>query len=323
MQKFSNYFLAGYEKYDYLTNARAKLLLFFLSIFILFSFMLQFSMLFAGWYDFIVTLPVSSFLLIGLVIGLVLLRKGRYLLSANIFITFAATAVIAGLIRQPFQEINLSYTSYIYFIFPVVAMCAIFSNVRFLTFICGLLIVADIALFVIMRQMSQSRDQKMIVIAFNNTIFLHIAFVYIISLLIMKIFQKSVDIANMESQKNLDANTFIKKILRESSGKVVAAMQEMSGQSDKFSRSANDQASSISDITGTIETISRGIDDVSNNAKEQNVNLNSLIAILDELSEHHQEPHRAGCGFLIRLTSETPQDVTESDSAGCVHMVIV
>jgi methyl-accepting chemotaxis protein len=283
MQKFSNYFLASYEKYDYLTNARAKLLLFFLSIFIFFSFMLQFSMLFAGWYDFIVTLPVTGFLLIGLITGIVLLRKGRYLLSANIFITFAATAVIAGLIRQPFQEINLSYTSYIYFIFPVVGMCAIFSNIRFLTFICALLIVADIALFIIMREMSPPRDQKMIIIAFNNTVFC-IVFVYIISLLIMKVFQKGVDLANMEAQKNMDANTFIKKVLQESSSKVVAAMQEMSGQSDKFSRSAHDQASSINDITRTIETISRGIDDVSNNAKEQNVNLNSLIAILDELS---------------------------------------
>jgi methyl-accepting chemotaxis protein len=88
----------------------------------------------------------------------------------------------------------------------------------------------------------------------------------------------------MESRKNQDANTFIKKVLQESSNKVVSAMQEMSGEHDKFSRSAHDQALSIGNITATIETISRGIDDVSNNAKEQNVNLNSLIAILDELS---------------------------------------
>jgi methyl-accepting chemotaxis protein len=283
IQKFSNYFLAGYEQFDYLTKARAKLLLFFLCLFIFFSFMLQFSMLFAGWYDFIVTLPVVCFLLVGLITALVLLRKGRYMHSANIFIGFAATAVIAGLIRQPFQEINLSYTSYIYFIFPVVAMCAIFSNIRFLTFICALLGVADIALFIIMRAMSPARDQKMIIIAFNNTMFC-ILFVYIISMLIMKIFQKSVDLANMESRKNQDANTFIKKVLQESSNKVVSAMQEMSGEHDKFSRSAHDQALSIGNITATIETISRGIDDVSNNAKEQNVNLNSLIAILDELS---------------------------------------
>jgi methyl-accepting chemotaxis protein len=282
-KKYSNYFLVKYEQSDYLTNARARLLMFFLSIFVIFAFLLQFSMLFAGWYDFMVTLPVTSFLLLGLITGLILLRKGRYLLAANIFIMFATAAVIAGLIRQPFQEINLSYTSYIYFVYPCVAMCAIFSNVRFLTVVCVLLVLADIALFLILKDMSPPKDQKMIVIAFNNTVF-SIVFVYLISFFIMRIFRKSVELANIESQKNQDANTFIKKVLRESSARVVDAMQKMSSQSDAFSETAHDQASSINRIFMTIDTISKGIDDVSNNAKEQNINLNSLISILDELS---------------------------------------
>jgi len=282
-KRFTDYFLVQYENSDYLTGARARLLLFFLSIFIFFTFLLQFSMLFAGWYDFMVTLPVTSFLLVGLGTGLVLLKKGRYLVAANVFIMFAVMAVIAGLIRQPFQEINLSYTSYIYFVYPCVAMCAIFSNIRFLTLVCVLLALADIALFVILKQLSPPQDQKMIVIAFNNTLF-SIVFVYIISFFIMRIFQRSVDLANEEWKKNQEANTFIKKVLRESSARVVAAMQEMSGRSDAFSESAHDQAESISRITNTVETISNGIDEVSNNAREQNGNLDSLIAILEELS---------------------------------------
>ncbi len=283
LKRYSNFFLIKYERADYLTSARARLLMYFLSLFVLFAFMLQFSMLFAGWYDFMVTLPVTSFLLVGLITSMVLLRKGRYLLAANIFITFATTAVIAGLIRQPFQEINLSLTSYIYFVYPCVAMCAIFSNARFLTFVCVLLVLADLALFLILREMSPPQEQKMIVIAFNNTVF-SIGFVYLISFFIMKIFKKSVELANLESQKNQDANTFIKKVLKESSERVVAAMQKMSNQSDAFSETAHDQASSINNIFMTIDTISKGIDDVSSHAKEQNLNLNSLISILDELS---------------------------------------
>ncbi|MBN2160315.1 MAG: hypothetical protein JW807_13045 [Spirochaetes bacterium] len=277
------YFLSKYEELDYLTSARARLLLFFLLLFIFFTFALQFSMLFAGWYDFMVTIPVTTFLLVGLIASLILLRRGKYLFSANMFIMFATIAVIAGLIRQPFQEINLSYTSYIYFIFPCISMCAIFSNQRFLTVVCALMIVADAVLFLILRNLSPPQDQKMIVIAFNNTFFC-IIFVYIISFLIMRVFQKSVDLANIESRKNQDANTFIKKILRDSSARVVAAMQEMSSRSDTFSESAHDQASSISMITATVETISKGIEEVLGNAEEQSVNLNSLIAILEELS---------------------------------------
>jgi methyl-accepting chemotaxis protein len=282
-KKYSNYFLVQYGQADYLTNARARLLMFFLSIFVFFAFLLQFSMLFAGWYDFVVTLPVTSFLLLGLLTGLVLLRKGRYLVAANIFIMFATMAVIAGLIRQPFQEINLSLTSYIYFVYPCIAMCAIFSNISFLTVVCALLILADTALFLILREMMPATDRKMILIAFNNTVF-SIVFVYIISFFIMKIFRHSVDLANIESRKNQEANIFIKKILRESSGRVVEAMQKMSIQSDAFSETAHDQASSINRIYTTIDTVSMGIDDVSNNAREQSSDLNALISILDELS---------------------------------------
>jgi methyl-accepting chemotaxis protein len=280
---YSDYFLARHDCSDYLTKARAKLLLVFLTLFLFFTLLLQFSMLFAGWYDFLVTIPITSLLLLGLVASLVMLRIGRYLLSANIFITFATIAVIAGLIRQPFQELNLSYTSYIFFIFPCVSLCAVFSDIRFLTVICAILSLADTALFIILRQLSPPSDSKMIIIAFNNTMF-SLAIVYIISFLIMRIFRKSVEVANDEARKSQDANTFIKKVLNESSARVVEAMQVMSDQSDAFSESAHDQASSINRINTTIGTISGGIDEVSGNAKEQNVNLNSLIAILDELS---------------------------------------
>jgi methyl-accepting chemotaxis protein len=283
MQRFTDYFLARYEGSGYLTRARARLLLYFLAIFIFFSFLLQFSMLFAGWYDFVVTLPVTSFLLLGFITSMVLLRKGKFNVSANLLIMTAVIAVITGLIRQPFQELNLSYTSYIYFVFPCVSMCAIFSNVRFLTVVCAILAVADTALFFILRGMSPAQDQKMIVIAFNNTLFC-IFFMYIISFFIMRIFRKNVDLANVELRKNQDANTFIKKVLSESSGRVVAAMKNMSSQSDAFSETAHNQASSINQISMTIETISKGIDEVSSNANEQNASLNSLIAILDELS---------------------------------------
>ncbi len=266
---YTDYFLAHYGGADYLTGARARLLLFFQTIFIFFTFMLQFSMLFAGWYDFLVTIPITSFLLIGFVSALVLLRKGRYLLSANIFIMAAVIAVVAGLLRQPFQEINLSLTSYIYFIFPCVVMCAIFSDIRFLSIVTGIMMLANVALFVVLKRLSPPADGKMIVIAFNNTLF-SLIFLFVISFFIMKIFQRSVELANIESKKNQDANTFIKNVLRESSARVVAAMQEMSGRSDAFSETAHDQADSIGRITKTVETISNGIDDVSKNANEQN-----------------------------------------------------
>lgn len=153
LARYRNYFLSSYENENYLQRTRARLLLYFLSTFVFLSFLLQFSMLFAGWKDFIVTIPMTVILLGGLSTGLVLLRKGRYMAAANVFIAFSAVAVVAGLIRQPYMEIELSLTSYIYFIFPCIVMCAVFSNVAFLSVISAVMALTNTALFMIMRSL--------------------------------------------------------------------------------------------------------------------------------------------------------------------------
>ena len=142
---FRNYFLSSYENENYLMRTRARLLLYFLAAFVFFAFLLQFSMLFAGWRDFVVTIPMTLILLGGLGAALVFLRKGRYMAAANIFIAFGTVAVVAGLIRQPYMEIELSLSSYIYFIFPCIAMCAIFSNTVFLTVISAVMAATNTA----------------------------------------------------------------------------------------------------------------------------------------------------------------------------------
>ncbi len=283
MERLRGYFLNNYESMHYLEKTRAKILFYFLIAFIFFTVLLQFSMLFAGWYDFIVTIPMTSIMFIGLSLSLMFLRKGRYMIAADMFIAFSALAVVGGLIRQPFQELNLSLTSYIYFIYPIIGLSAIFTNVRFLTIISAFFAVSDVALFIICRRLESAANQKMVVIAFNNSLFA-ILFLYLVAFLIMKVFERSVSLANSETEKNVKSNRFIKQVLMESSWHVVTAMNEMSEQSDRFSESAHDQAASIEEITATIEEVSSGIDNVSSNALGQSESLVSLVATLDELS---------------------------------------
>lgn len=283
LERYRKYFLSRYEKENYLQRTRARLLFYFLSASVFLAFMMQFSMLFAGWKDFIVTIPMTVILLGGLSTGLALLRKGRYMAAANTFIGFCTVAVVAGLIRQPFMEIELSLTSYIYFIFPCIVMCAVFSNIAFLSIISALIAVTDTALFIIMRAMPHQFSEKLVTISFTNTLFA-IGFVYLLSLLMLKVFERSVELANRESAKNAETNVFIRQVLMESSRKVVDAMEGMSRQSDEFSEGAHDQASSIARITGTAEEISGGIDRIAENARDQLAGLRGLLGALDELS---------------------------------------
>ncbi|MBN1531826.1 MAG: hypothetical protein JXA20_04125 [Spirochaetes bacterium] len=279
----TRFFMERYDESDYLQKARARILMYFELSFIFFTILLQCSMLLAGWYDFLVTIPMTSALMAGLCVALLFLRRGRYLLSANIFISFAVAVVAAGLIRQPFQEINLSYTSYIYFVFPCITMCAVFSNVRFLTVISVILALVDVALFLIMRSLATPDMTKMIVIAFNNSLF-SIGFLYLISFLILRVFRRSMSLTEEESRKNLRTNMFITKVLKESSDRVVAEMRRMSQQSDEFSENTHDQAASIEEIGATVEEISAGIDSVAMNAQEQSGSITELVTALDELS---------------------------------------
>ncbi|MGV7927482.1 MAG: methyl-accepting chemotaxis protein [Spirochaetota bacterium] len=283
LARYRNYFLSSYDSENYLLRTRARLLLYFLSAFVFLSFLLQFSMLFAGWKDFVVTIPMTALLLGGLSTALVFLRKGRYLAAANIFIAFSAVAVVAGLIRQPYMEIELSLTSYIYFIFPCIVMCAVFSDIFFLTVISAVMAATNTALFIIMRSLPHQFSDKLVTIAFTNTLFA-IGFLYLMSYLLLKVFERSVELANDESRKNAETNVFIRHVLVESSLKVVEAMESMSRQSDEFSEGAHDQASSIARITGTAGEISGGIDRIAENAKDQLESLRGLIGALDELS---------------------------------------
>ncbi len=281
---FRNYFLSSYENENYLMRTRARLLLYFLAAFVFFAFLLQFSMLFAGWRDFVVTIPMTLILLSGLGAALVFLRKGRYMAAANIFIAFGTVAVVAGLIRQPYMEIELSLSSYIYFIFPCIAMCAIFSNTVFLTVISAVMAATNTALFVIMRSLPHQFSEKFVTIAFTNTLFA-IGFLYLISLLMLRVFERSVELANEESRKNAEANVFIRQVLMESSRKVVEAMESMSHRSDEFSEGVHQQAAVIARINGTAGEISGGIDRIADNAQGQDEGLRLLMGTLDELSD--------------------------------------
>ena len=80
--KLIEYFLCSYDKEDYLLFARAKLLLIFQLVLFFGVFLLQFSMLFAGWEDFIKTIFII-FLLFG-IIYISLLIKEENLLSKEI-----------------------------------------------------------------------------------------------------------------------------------------------------------------------------------------------------------------------------------------------
>ena len=276
-------FLVRYSEDDYLTYARVKLLFIFQTVFICAAVLLQFSMLFAGWEDFIKTLYITPPLFCGIFISMLQLKKGHYLRAANILISFGTLAVVAGLIREPFMNPEFALTSYIYFVYPCMALCTIFSTPRFLALVTVIFTVTIIAVFLIMKSIVPEPNMKQLTIFLNNTIFSFIFF-YIISFLITRIFNRNMIIVKAEAEKNQRHNDFIKKVLGEGSMEIRESMTKMSSKSDFFSQNTQMQAASIEEITATIEEISAGIDNISSIADLQSRDIAGMTDVQQELS---------------------------------------
>lgn len=277
-------FLKEYNKDDYLLYTRASLLLKFSLILLVLVFVIQFSMLLSSWHDFLKTIAVTPLIFFGMLATILTIKKGRYDAASKIVISVCSLAIIGGLIREPFMNPEYALSSYIFFVYPCMAMCVIFSSTRFLAIITCLFASTDLALFLIMKFFVPGTNMKQLTIFFLDTLFSFIFF-YLIGLLISKIFSKNAELAAMETEKNIRNYDFIKKVLGDNSAAIISAMGRMSSKSDLFSQNTQNLASSIEEITANIEQISSGIDNVSSTAEIQNDDVVSMKEKLSDLSD--------------------------------------
>lgn len=312
--KIINNFLSGYDKNEYLLYTRARLLLIFQMILFCSVIFLQFSMLFAGWEDFVKTLYITPLIFFGMIVGMVFLKKGVYGAASKIVISVCSIAIIGGLIREPFLNPEFALSSYIFFVYPCLALCVIFSSTRFLAVISGSFIIAIIGVFIIMKFMVPGTNIKQLVIFTNNSIFSFVFF-YLIAVLISKIFSRNVELASMESERNMRNYDFIKKVLGDNSAAIISSMEKMSSRSDLFSQNTQNLASSIEEITANIEEISAVIDNVSSIAGVQNTEVASMREKLTGLSDVILK-----MGHIINDSLDATKDITVKAQKGEVSL---
>lgn len=305
INKVRHFFLNKYESADYLTRVRSNLLLIFLGFTLLLTLLMSLSMLFAGWEDFIKTIMIAPMLLLGNVISFILLKKGNLKHSSYIIILTATIVVIIGLIREPFYNMEFAYTSYIYFIYPILLYCIIFCSVRFTTFIMSLFVSTDIIVFVILHNLQYSYT-KQIKIAFMNTIFC-IIFSYILALIAMKIFSKAKELSDKESEKNLKHINFIKTNLAENSAEVASLVENMITKVQPFSRQSHELADSMQTITSSIHEISGGIEKINGGINLQHQNFSTMVEVLTELSNTVHDIDTSITSSLVSADNITSQ----------------
>lgn len=302
--KFIDSSLREYDKSDYLLYTRARLLLMFSLIIIALVTVIQFSFLLAGWKDFLKTLCITPVIFFGMAGSIAILKKGHYGAASKLAISVCAAAIIGGLIREPFMNPEFALSSYIFFVYPCMALCVVFSTTRFLAVISAGFAVTDTALLIIMKTFVPGANMKQLLIFFIDTIFSFIFF-YIIGLIISNIFTKNTELASLESEKNIRNYSFIKRVLGDSTSAITASMGRMSSRSDLFSQNTQNLASSIEEITANIEQINTGIENVSSAAGIQNSDVESMQQKLSILSDEI-----ASMGIIINDALGSIRDIT-------------
>lgn len=281
--KIHDYLLSEISRDDLLLFTKAKLLASFLLLLLVVPVIIQFSMLMAGWVDFLKTLAITPVIFIGAAAGIVLLKKGKYNISANIVVSVCSLAVIAGLIREPFYNPEFALSSYIFFVYPCLALGLVFSTLSFLAVLTFAFILTNITLFLIMQKIIPGANVKQLIIFLNNTVFSFILF-WVIALFMQRIYNRNVDQIKNESEKNMRSNNFIKQVLGENSAAIAESMNKMSSKSDLFSQNTKDLASTIEEITANIEEITGGIENIAETANVQNHDVDDIRVRLEDLS---------------------------------------
>ncbi len=315
--KILNFFLSKYDKDNYLLFTRAKMLVILQLILFFGVIFLQFSMLFAGWNDFIKTLFITPVIFFGMLLGMFILKKGGYDTASKIVIAVCSLAVIGGLVREPFMNPEFALSSYIFFVYPCLALCVVFSSIKFLAVISAAFMITDAAIFIIMKSIVPNVNMKQLIIFTNNTAFSFIFF-FIITLLISKVFTRSVELAEQESERNIRNYNFIKQVLGDNSAAIMTSIEKMSSKSDLFSRNTQDLASAIEEIAANIEEISAGIDNVSSIAEIQNDDVASMEQRLRELSDVIIK-----MGNIINDSLNTTKDITSKAQNGEVSLRVM
>lgn len=284
INRITKLFIGRFDDADYLTRARVRFLFLLESIILILLVVLHVLLVIADFQAFLRTIVVTPILLAGIVISLIYLRKGRFQIAANILVTSFTLTLINGLVSEAVARPYLTYHTYIYFMYSVIAFCTIFCTVRVLTIIFLLLIAADISIYAIAHNHVDAAFREGTFLAFNDSVF-SLVFVYVISFLTIRIFNQSVSLSDMEAQKNIRQTGFIKNILKASSEKLVLTSHDMSSSLTTISDNTHNQAASTEEVSASIEEITAGAENVVRIVEIQNESMNILKATISDLSE--------------------------------------
>lgn len=285
MKSFLNYFLSSYADRDYAFLERAKYLVFVFIIAAILQPVLIIAEIIRTNSIYSVTTVALSCGLILMLFSLILLKKGSYFLAANIFLIIIFT-VIWGVIFFDASNNMLERFDTFAFILAMLAMTPLFLNgtlILFMYYAVNEIIL--IAFTLIQKEPLSISDITAEDFIIDSTIALVIVGAASVLTMMINKHSNAKNLALIEQQKIENTRmSLIITTIENVSQRLSISTNSMSNDINLFSEVAQNQASSVEEITATIEELTTNSENVSDMADGQNRRLGDVLEKLALLS---------------------------------------
>lgn len=197
-KKLSHYILRKYEAEDYLIRHKAGLIMFIpllLITVLIIGTMASFAVSLSRVIQFLhAAIPIS----IVSILTLVLLKKGRLQMAANIFVSFCSVVVIVTFLMKP---PHLGYVTLAYFMFLCLLFAALFTSKLITTLILAGCLIADVVYYTVHSGSLQGFNPETFKTGLIDSIAVLIL-MYFIALLTISMLQNAIKLINEEKEKN-------------------------------------------------------------------------------------------------------------------------
>ncbi|MCP4136096.1 MAG: hypothetical protein GY754_34315 [bacterium] len=285
--RLMKYFLHAYSDVSYTITRKASALVWYLVSTCILLFILQIVYIIIFPHIYSKSGPAMGSIMLMEFIALILVRKGKYTVSANMITIFTALVITAGLFLKIPNAPHTGYTTYTYLMIIILVQATVFCKKSIVLGITILFIIADITFFVLVMDIlkGESFEAAKLGVAVSSFTYLCIL---VLSFVEISITDGAMDRSEEEAKHSTDQYNSIKNLLfsvNDSASLLVNNSSRMIVTSENFSDNFQSQAASAEQITATIEEIAAGVERNAYGADEQFSNLMELKTKLTTLSE--------------------------------------
>ncbi|MBN1534590.1 MAG: hypothetical protein JXA20_18095 [Spirochaetes bacterium] len=278
--------LARYASADYLTQKRALYLFLYDAAMAAVLVLIQASILWVDLDRFILIGKITGPLCAGALISCLFVYWGRYRIGLAFIMLVSMAALMAGMVLK-FKTDYISFTTWIYFSYALVAFGALFADRLWLALITLALVAAQAYFFLA----TPGQYPGMAPQVAKTTVIDSVASLALTSILIVLVgssFRWTMKLTreDMEKQgKQLGIIRELMGIINESSEQLAVSAGQMSATISDFSQIAQSEAASTEEITSTIEEVAASVASVSGGTSSQRESLEVLFRSIGGMSE--------------------------------------